>query len=197
MPNPGSDSVIGNMPRPVLTVVAILIVLSLACGPCGSLSRAVPTPPHDISLSADLAGRLDARLQQSLRGAPGQSFILSITDSEVSSLVSSELAPYGKASALQNPIIWFTGGKIHGTGRLVHVLPVESDFYLVAKASAVDGKIIIEIEQALVGSMALSESVLALISRSISETIDEQQLGIVVTRLELLEGEAIIHGRRQ
>lgn len=193
MHKPGDD-LIRNASRPLLVVVAALVLAGLACGPCGSLSGPVPTPPHYVSLSADLAERLEARLRQVTRGTHGQSFRLSITDSELSSLVSTKLAQYGKASAVQDPIIWFADGKVYGTGRLAHVLPVESDFYVIATASTDEGKIAISIEQARAGTMALPGSVRDMLSRSISETIDELQSDVQVTRLELLQGEAIVEG---
>jgi uncharacterized protein YpmS len=136
-------------------------------------------------------------VQQSLRGAPGQRFELSITDSEISSLVSSKLAQYGSESPVQDPIIWFTRGKIHATGHLVNVLPVEANFYLVAQASVEDGRVVTVIERISAGSVPIPESVLGMLSRSASETIDELQLGITITGLQMLEGEVIIRGTRQ
>ncbi len=184
-------------PKPLQLVVGLLVMLGLACGPCGSLAGSMPTPPHKVVLSTDSAARLDSRLRQSLQGAPGQRFILSMTDSEVTSLVASELAAYGKASAVQNPVIWFSGGRIYATGRLVHVLPVESDFFLVAKAIARDGKLIIEMEQISTGSLTIPDGVRGMLSQSVSETIDDLQLGVTITGLEIREGEAIVRGRCQ
>ena len=183
-----------NPPRFLQLLVGLVIVFGLACGPCGSLAGTMPTPPHDIILSTDSAERLESRLRQSLQGAPGQRFILSMTDSEVTSLVRSKLAAYGKASPVQNLIIWFSGGRIYGTGRLVHVLPVESDFFLTGTAAAKNGRLSIEMEQITTGSLNIPESVLSMLSRSVSETIDELQLDVTITGLEILEGEAIVYG---
>lgn len=175
---------------------ALLLILMLACGPCGLFSGSVPTPPHGVRLSAESADRLQARLESSLRGAPGQPFALLMTDSELTSLVSSKLAQYGRASVVQDPVIWFTPGQINATGRLVHVLPAEVQFFLVAKPRVGAGSIALEIPEISAGSVTMPDSVRDMLSQSINETLDELQLGIVVTGVEILEGQAVIEGLR-
>jgi hypothetical protein len=183
-------------PGLVRLLVAILVLFSLGCGPCNLLSANVPTPPHPIAVSTEAAAQLESRIQQNLGGEPGQQFIMRMTDTEVTSLVATKLAQYDE-SPVEDPQIWFTKGKIYGTGRLVNVLPLQTAFYVVAMARIEDGRVIVSIEESSAGALPIPARVLNTISQSINETVDELQLEITVTAFEILEGEIIVKGIRQ
>jgi uncharacterized protein YpmS len=176
--------------------VPVLLLLSLACGPCNLLSAQLPTPPHPIAVSTESAGQLEARIQQNLTGEPGQQFILRMTDAEVTSLIGTELAKYDE-SPVTDPQVWFTKGKIYGTGRLVNIVPIETDFSVVAMASIQDGKVVVEIEEFSAGAFPIPGSVLQTLSQSVNETVEELQLDVEITALEILEGEMIVKGVRK
>jgi len=57
--------------------------------------------------------------------------------------------------------------------------------------------VVVEIEKSSAGAIPIPESVLGTISRSINETVDELQLDVQVTALEILEGEVIVKGTRK
>ena len=180
----------------VRLLVATFVLLGLGCGPCQLLSANLPTPPHTIAVSTEAAAQLESRIQQNLTGEPGEQFILRMTDSEVTSLVASKLAEYDE-SPVADPQIWFTNGKIYGTGQLVNVLPLQTSFYVVAMARIEDGKVTVSIEESSAGALPIPDGVLSTISQSINETVDELQLDITVTAFEILEGELIAKGVRQ
>jgi uncharacterized protein YpmS len=173
-----------------------MMLLTLACGPCSLLSADLPTPPRAIAVSTESAAQLESRLQQNLGGAPGQPFIMSVTDAELTSLVATKLAQYGE-SPVADPQIWFTKGKIYGTGRLVNVLPIEAKFFVVASARIEDGQVKVDIEESSAGALPIPISMLDTISQSINETMNDLQLDVTVSALEILEGEAIIKGTRE
>jgi hypothetical protein len=177
-------------------MLPILLLLGMACGPCNLLTGEIPTPPHPIAVSTEAAGQLESRIQQNLRGEPGKQFILQVTDTEVTSLVATELAKYDE-SPITNPQVWFTRGNIYGTGRLVNVLPIETDFYVVASARIHEEKVVVEIEEISAGALPIPDSLLETISQSINETVEELQLDVEVTALEILESEAIVRGVRK
>ncbi|NIV28594.1 MAG: hypothetical protein GWN58_03480, partial [Anaerolineae bacterium] len=97
---------------------------------------------------------------------------------------------------VSQPQIWFTRGKIYGTGRLVNVLPLETGFYVVAMARIEDDRVVVAIEESSAGALPIPDGVLSTISQSINETVDELQLDVTVTALEVLEGEIIVKGIR-
>ncbi len=179
-------------------VLPLILLLGMACGPCHFLAKkeGEPTPPRPLIVSTEAAGRLESRIRQNVRGAPGQPFILRMTDSEVTSLAATKLAAYDGAP-IRNPQIWFTQGKIYGRGRLVNVLPTETDFYIVATAHVQDGQIAVEIQDASAGEWPIPDGMLETLSQTINETVDEMQLDVVITGLEILEGEIVIEGVRR
>jgi hypothetical protein len=178
-------------------LLPILMLVGMACGPCNLLSGTEqPTPPHPIVVSTEAAGQLQSRIQQNLKGQPGQEFILRMTDAEVTSLVGTGLARYSE-SPVSDPQIWFTKGKIYGTGRLSNVLPIETEIHVVASARIQDGRVLVVIEDVSAGAVPIPESLLDTVSQSVNETVDELQLDVQVTALEILEGEAIVKGVRR
>lgn len=177
-------------------IIPLVILQAIACGPCGLLSGQSPTPPHRIAVSTEAAQQLEARIQENLSSPTGQPFILRLSDAELTSLLTTELAKYSEAP-VQNPVVWFTKGKIYGTGRLVNVLPIEADFSLIASAEVQDGKLVVTIDQISAGAIPIPRSVLNMLTQTINETVDELQLEVTVTDLEILEGEAIITGVRK
>ena len=180
----------------VRLIVPMVLLLGLACGPCNLLSADLPTPPRPIAVSTEAAGQLESRIQQSLQSPSGQQFILRMSDQEVTSLVATKLAQYDE-SPVTNPVIWFTKGKIYGTGRLVNVLPIETKFFVVASARIEDGQVEVDIEESSAGAVPIPSRMLDTISQSINETMNDLQLDVKVDALEILEGEAIIKSTRE
>ena len=117
-------------------------------------------------------------------------------DAEVTSLVATKFAEYDE-SPVASPMIWFTKGKVYGTGRLVNVLPVETEFTIVAVPRIENGKVVVDIEELSAGAVPLPDTLLETISQSINETVSGLQTGIEIQALEILEGEAIIRGSRR
>ncbi len=177
-------------------IIPIAVLMALSCGPCGLLSGASPTPPHRIAVSTEAAGQLEARIQENLSSPTGQPFILRLSDAELTSLLTTELAKTPDAP-VKNPLVWFTKGKLYGTGTLINVLPIEANFSLVASVEVQDDKLIVKIDQFSAGAIPIPRSVLNMLSQTINQTVDELQLEVTVTDLEILEGEAIITGVRK
>jgi uncharacterized protein YpmS len=94
-------------------------------------------------------------------------------------------------------MVWFTKGRIYGTGRLVNVLPVEADISVVASAHIEDGKVRVVVEEIAAGTLPLPGRFLETVSQSINETVEEMQLDVEIDALEILEGEVIVKGTRR
>ncbi len=182
--------------RWVRLLMPLLVMMGLACGPCNLISGEVPTPPRPVAVSTEAAGQLESRLQQNLQGPPGQEFIVRMSDAEVTSLVAIELAAYDE-SPVADPQVWFTKGKVYGRGRLVNVLPIETEFFFIANPRVQDGKVVFEMEKVSAGALPIPNSALRTLSESINQTVEEAQLGVQVTDIEILEGEIIIRGVKE
>jgi uncharacterized protein YpmS len=177
-------------------VVAVLALAGLACGPCNLLSREQPTPSHQVAVSTEAAGQLESRIEQNLSGQPEQPFILRMTDAELTSLLDTKLAQYDE-SPVENLVVWFTKGKLFATGRLTNVVPMSANLYMIASPRIEDGKVVIEIEKLSAGTLPIPGFVLSAITRTLNETINETQLDVEITAMEILEGEAILKGYRK
>jgi hypothetical protein len=182
--------------RRIRLIVPVLLLLGLACGPCNLLSGEAPTPPQPIVVSTESAAQLESRIRQNLSGEPGQQFILGMTDDEVTSLVTVKLAQYDE-SPITEPQIWFTRGLIYGTGQLVNVLPVATEVSFVGSARIEDRKVVVDVDEVSAGAIPIPESLLGTISQTINETVEDLQLNVEITALEILEGEVIIRGIRK
>jgi uncharacterized protein YpmS len=147
-------------------------------------------------VSTEASSQLESRIEQNLNGQPGQPFILRMTDAELTSLLATKLAEYGDAP-VDDVSVWFTRGKLYATGRLSNVIPVSVRLSMIASPRIQDGKVIMEIEEMSAGSVPLPPGALDAVTRSLNETIDELQLGVEVSAVEILEGEAIIQGTRE
>jgi hypothetical protein len=185
---------IGQISVPL--TISVLMLVSVACGPCSLLSGPSVTPMHPIIVSTEAAGQLEARMRQSLGGPLGQEFILSITDAEITSLLAVQLARH-ETSPIREPQVWFSEGKVYGTGRLTNIVPIESDLALVASVQIHDGKLRVDIEEAFAGSLPLPPSALTVLSQSLNQTVAELQWGVHVTGLDIVDGQAIVRGQRQ
>ena len=119
-----------------------------------------------------------------------------MTDAELTSLLGAKLAQYDE-SPVENLVVWFTKGKLYATGRLGNVVPISANMYVIASPRIQDGRIVIEIEKLSAGSVPIPGFVLDAVTRSLNETINETQLDVEITALEILEGEAILKGYRK
>jgi hypothetical protein len=119
-----------------------------------------------------------------------------MTDQEVTSLVATKLSVYDE-SPVTEPQVWFTKGKVYGTGHLSNVVPVSTPFYVVASTRIIDGQVEVVVETVEAGALPIPDSVVDTLSQSVNETLQDLQLDVQVTALEILEGEIILRGIRQ
>jgi hypothetical protein len=68
---------------------------------------------------------------------------------------------------------------------------------MVSSARIDNGRVAVVIEKASAGALPVPDGVLDTISQSVNETVDELQLEVQVTALEILEGEVIVKGVRK
>lgn len=94
-------------------------------------------------------------------------------------------------------VIWFTKGKMFATGRLANGMPVSANLYMIASPRIQDGKVVVEIEELSAGSLPLPSFLLEAVTSSLNETINETQMDVDITAMEILEGEAILKGYRR
>jgi hypothetical protein len=179
-----------------MPVMIWLLLLGLACGSGPSLIGIAP-PSGTIPITQEASDRLKQNFYQALQEANiNHESQLRITNEEITSLFAKELSETGQIP-LDNPQIWFTSGRIFMTGDVKPVGPLKFDSLIVATAVVNDGQLVVEVQEAQMGSLGFPDAIL----QSMTETVNEALVGILIdleiTRLEILEGEMFVLGVRR
>ncbi len=183
-----------NLPKRILIIAGLLLLLNLACGSSGL--EEIKPPSGQILVTDDASDRLKENFYQALQEATGRNEAqLRITNEEITSLFTKELVDTGRVP-LRNPQVWFTSGRIFITGGIRPVGPVEFDSLIVATALVENGRLVVDVEEARMGTFTFPEAILASITQTVNEALVDVTLEIDVTRLEILEGEMFVVGTR-
>lgn len=182
----------------LIVVVVTLIVAGLACSLNPGNPGDIPSPPGgQIPVSSEAADRLKENFHREMQEAStGDEFRLFVTNEEITSLVTLSLEETS-GIPLTDPQVWFTAGRIFLTGTFSPVWPFQFGSLIVATAVVHDGQIRMQVERAQMGPFPFPERVLDSTSQSINETLVEMQMDLVVTNLQILEGELQVAGTRR
>jgi hypothetical protein len=181
-----------------LAVLIIFVLTSLACGLGGRDEEFAP-PNNSIPVSEEAADRLKQNFNQALQEASSNhESQLRVTNEEITSLVALELSQTGQIP-VSDPQVWFTAGRIFMTSD-VHLLgPVKFNSLIVATALVEDGKIVVKVQEAQMGSFDFPDTLLESMTQTVNETLTGVFVGadLEITRLEILEGETFVLGTRR
>lgn len=174
------------------------MLLLLACNLGGQKEDTTEPPGGSISPNEEAAEQLKQNFYQALQEAtPNHESQLRITNEEITSLVQIELVDTGQLP-IRQPQIWFTAGNIYMSGRVRALGIFTFNSIIVATAIVEDGLLVVEVKEARMGPFGFPNALL----QSITETINETLVGILIdadleiTRVEILEGEMFVLGRR-
>ena len=178
-----------------LYVIIILAISTLACSLGGGAPQLAP-PEGQIAPNTEATDRLKQNFNQALQEATTSNEAqLRVTNEEVTSLITTELTQTGQIP-LGNPQIWFTAGRIYITGD-VTTLGVTNPSVIVATAVVNNGQMFVEVEEAKMGPFDFPDAALQSITETVNETLSGILLDLEIIRLEILEGEMIVVGRRR
>ncbi len=110
-------------------------------------------------------------------------------------MFATELTETGRIP-LSNPQIWFTSGRIYITGGVQPFGPFEFDSLIVATAVVDNGQLVVNVQEAQMGMFDFPDTILASFTDTINEILAGILLDLDITRLEILEGEMFVSGRR-
>jgi hypothetical protein len=176
-----------------LGLVAVL-VLWLATSCWHSLGGATPPPlptpaePPSQELARDLRQRFTQATSR--RG----SFTIAITDQELSSYVIGLLQSGEGEFPARDMQLAFGDGYLQVWATFIDIAPVDIPMYVRATVEARDGALEFHIQDAVAGPFAVPGAMRELISRSLSETLAEQQLGLSIESVHVEPGELILAG---
>lgn len=181
--------------RAVLSLTLAIIVLMLACGPGGPGSGDDALPGGPVEISSEAAESLETKLKEALQDNPSDSFVLHLTDEEVTSYAATKWT-VEEGSPVTDPQIRFTQGKVFIAGTLTGVCPFRVRVTSVASAQIVNDQLQMKIEEVHLGPLPIPESLLGSVSQSLNETLADAQLDIKITEVQILEGELIVVGKK-
>ena len=182
-------------PKKIIAVLSLLLLVGLACGSGNALDEI--KPPGEIEVSQESADRLEDNFYQALQEATiNNESQLRITNEEITSLFAKELVETGRVP-LSNPQIWFTSGRIFITGGVKPFGPVEFDSLIVATAVVDNGQLVVEVQEARMGSFDFPDTILESITQTVNEALTTTLSDLDITRLEILEGEMFVVGTRR
>ncbi|MGQ9600500.1 MAG: hypothetical protein ACUVWZ_13895 [Anaerolineae bacterium] len=177
----------------------VAVLLSLACAPCGFLSRlGAPPPAERIEVSQEAAQRLEEKLRQALSQVEIGEFTLTATDEEVTSFIAFQMEK-SSDTPVRDVQVHFEDGRIYAWAILADVMPFDVGISLVATVGVVNDQLQVDIVESSAGVIPIPQGLLDSLSRVVNETIAEAQMKaenkIQITEVAIGNGEITISGK--
>jgi hypothetical protein len=173
--------------------MALAIVLWQAASCCCCLGGAVTPAMTPAPISGDLAAALRDRVNEA-RQAEGP-FEIAFTDQELTSYVVGLLQSGAGQFPARDMQIRFGDGVVEIWATFIDVAPTDLPTYIRATVDAVDGQLVLRIEQANAGAFPVPGAMRETIAQTLSETLAELQLGVWVDRVTIVPGQATVAGQ--
>lgn len=181
-----------NRSLAVLSLSLLLALTILACTTAGS----VTLPGNPVEISSAAAQRVEAKLVKAFQENPNNQFILRFTDEEVTSYLALTLEETTNPP-ITDPQLRFTKGKIYVAGRLTNTGPMQVKAMVVAAPRVTDDQLVIDIESVYLGPIPVPDTLLDSLSQTIDEALEEAQINLKITQVEVFESEIVIVGEKR
>ena len=181
-----------NRSLAILSLSLLFALTILSCKTTGS----VTLPGNPVEVSAEAAQRVESKLVEALQENPNNQFILRLTDEEITSYITYSLEETAD-SPITDPQVKFTKGKVYAAGKLNDVSPMQVEALIVAVPCIVDEQLVIEIESVHLGPLPVPDTLLDTLSETIDQALEEAQINLKVTQVEIFEDEIVIVGEKQ
>jgi hypothetical protein len=149
-----------------------------------------------VEVSSEAAQRVEAKLVEALTQNPNDQFILRFTDEEVTSYMTYRLEETTE-TPITDPQVRFTKGKIYIAGKLTNVSPMQVEALIVAVPRIIGKQLVIEIESVYLGPLPIPDTLLATLSQTIDRALEEAQVKLKITQVEIFESEIVIAGEKR
>jgi len=173
--------------------LSLLVALTIvACTTAGSATL----PGGPVEVSPEAAQRVEAKLVEALTLNPNDQFILRFTDEEITSYLALKLEETAEPP-ITDPQIRFTKGKIYVAGKLTNVGPMQVKAMIVAAPRVMDDQLVIDIESVYLGPVPIPNTLLDSLSQTIDKALEEAQVSLKITQVEVFESEIVIVGEKR
>jgi len=173
--------------------LSLLVALTIiACTAADSATL----PGGPVEISPEAAQRVEAKLVEALTLNPNDQFILRFTDEEVTSYLALKLEETTEPP-ITDPQIRFTKGKMYVSGKLTNIGPVQVRVMIVAAPRVTDDQLVIDIESVYLGPVPVPNTLLDSLSQTIDKALEEAQVKLKITQVEVFESEIVIAGEKR
>jgi len=173
--------------------LSLLVALTIvACTVAGSATL----PGGPVQVSPEAAQRVEAKLVEALTLNPNDQFILRFTDEEVTSYLALKLEETAEPP-ITDPQVRLTKGKIYIAGKLTNIGPVQVKAMIVAAPRIMDDQLVIDVENVYLGPIPIPNTLLDSLSQTIDQALEEAQVKLKITQVEVFESEIVIVGEKR
>jgi hypothetical protein len=123
----------------------------------------------------------------------GGAFTFEASDRELTSYVVMLLQSGAGEFPARDMQIQFGDGYVDIWATFVEVAPTELPSYVRATVDAVDGRLVFHVLQASSGPVTVPGAMRETLSRVLSDTLDELELGLDIQRVQLVPGRMVLH----
>jgi hypothetical protein len=181
-----------NRSLAILSLSLLLALTILACKTAAS----VTLPGNPVEVSSEAAQRVEAKLVEALQENPNNQFILRLTDEEITSYVTYSLEETTEPP-ITEPQVKFTKGKVYVAGKLANASPMQVEALIVAVPRITGEQLVIEIQSVHLGPLPVPDTLLATLSQTIDQALEEAQVKLKITQVEIFESEMVIVGEKR
>ncbi len=176
------------------TVVSIgfLFFASLLACRLGGTSRPAPATPTlvPVVVSQEAADRFQSKISQQILNNESDQFSVTFTDEEVTSFAALNSAEL----PISNPQIHFGSDKVYLSGEAN--VGITAQILLVATVKLNDGVVVIKVEEAKMGRLAMPDNLREQISTTINESIAEAANMVQITYVQVSPGQITLQGTK-
>jgi len=182
----------------IMVPLVVLIVAAQTCCCCAILGG--PQPPYTIIPSDEAVQRFREQMDSVEQNADG-TFSVTITEEEMTSLVTRVLAEQQEPPPLGQPQVHFRNGRIEVYGTVMVAdsltLPGMAAFSLATTSDEIS----VTIEEIALGPLPVPESVLQSLAEAINQVLSEnirvEGVDVVITAVQIGEGQMTVSGKPQ
>lgn len=178
--------------RKLLLVLSVLVIIATLLSGCAVGRPKQELPSRPVEISKELADRAWGKIHKAQQQ---ESFHLTFTESELTSLLVFTLEERFKEHPLRDPRIWIERNKVIFAATIVNLAPVALNLVVEFQPYVQDGTVKVQFTRALINNRPLPAITLRTVSRIVSETLAEAALKVYFEEIRLDPGIITIKGR--
>ncbi len=179
----------------VISWIGLLFLAGVLACRFGGTARPAPataTPTLvPVAVSQEAADRFQSKISQQVLNNESNQFSVTFTDEEVTSFAALNSAEL----PVSNPQVHFGSDKIYLSGEAN--VGITAQILLIATVTLNDGVVVIRVEEAKMGRLAMPDNLRSQISTTINESIAEAGNLVQITYVQVSPGQITLQGTKK